>query len=243
MDPSYRPFDERGVAAAILKAGWSTAQGPDGLTVLHLRHLGAQDLAFLTELFNLSVSGIDIPAIWKNSIIIPILKAGKPQEQGRSYRLISLLCLAVKILERLILPSIVEALGTRPSQHCFKPRHYNASALLPISARVVSGFNQRKDPNRAIAIAVDISKALDTVSYSLLIEMIHCSRLSHNLVIWLVAYLRGRKASYSYQQHPTLTNSITRLAPRCGRVSHRAPSSPQPFSTILSLTVPSPMQT
>ena len=39
-------------------------------------------IAFLTELFNLSIAGYDIPAIWKNSVIIPILKAGKPQEQA-----------------------------------------------------------------------------------------------------------------------------------------------------------------
>ena len=84
VDPSYRPFDERGVAATISKAGYSTAQGPDGLTMLHYRHLSTHGLAFLTELFNLSAAGIDIPAIWKNSVIIPILMAGKPREQGRS---------------------------------------------------------------------------------------------------------------------------------------------------------------
>ena len=41
-------------------------------------------IAFLTELFNLSITGIDIPAIWKNSVFIPILKAGKLWEQGRT---------------------------------------------------------------------------------------------------------------------------------------------------------------
>ena len=152
------PFDKRGVAAAIRKAGSSTAQGPDGLSMLPLRHLGPHGLAFLTELFNLSVAGINITAIWKSSVIILILKAEKPHEQGRSYRPISLLCPAFKILKRLILPAIVEALGTRLSQHGFKPRHSIALALLLISARVVSGFNQRKPPSRTIPIAVGISK-------------------------------------------------------------------------------------
>ena len=50
VDPSYRQFDERGVAAPIRKACSSTAQGPDGLTLLHLCHLGAHGLAFLTPL-------------------------------------------------------------------------------------------------------------------------------------------------------------------------------------------------
>ena len=73
VNPSYRPFGKRGVAAAIRKAGSSTDQGPDVHTMLHLCHLGPHDLAFQTELFNLSVAGINIPATWKNSFIIPIL--------------------------------------------------------------------------------------------------------------------------------------------------------------------------
>ena len=62
-----------------------------------------------------------------------------------------------------------------PSQHGFKPSHSTSSAMLPISARVGSGFNQRKLPSRIIAIAVDISKAFGTVSHRLFIEMIHLS--------------------------------------------------------------------
>ena len=38
------------------------------------------------------------------------------------------------------------------------------------------------------------------VSHRLVIEMIHRSRLRHNLVKWLVAYLRGRKDSCRYHQ-------------------------------------------
>ena len=99
VDLSYSPFDERGVAAAIRKEGSSTAQGPGGLTMLHFYHLWEHVLAFLTEHFNLSVAGVDIPAIRKNTVIIFILKAGKPREQGRSYRPISLLFSSAKILE------------------------------------------------------------------------------------------------------------------------------------------------
>ena len=85
VDPSYWSFDERGVAAAIRKAGSSTTKGTNGLTVLHHRNLVEHGLAFLTELFNLIVDGVDILAIWKNSVINLILLAGKPREQGRSY--------------------------------------------------------------------------------------------------------------------------------------------------------------
>ena len=44
VDPSYRLFDERGVAVSTRNAGSSTTQGSDGLSVLHLRHLGENGL-------------------------------------------------------------------------------------------------------------------------------------------------------------------------------------------------------
>ena len=40
------------------------------LTLLRLRHVEAYGIAFLTELFNLSVAGFEIPEIWKNSSIM-----------------------------------------------------------------------------------------------------------------------------------------------------------------------------
>ena len=58
-------------------------KGHDKLTLFHLRHQGTYGIAFLTELFNLSLDGVDMQAIWKNFVIFPILKVGKPREQDR----------------------------------------------------------------------------------------------------------------------------------------------------------------
>ena len=77
---------------------------------------------------------------------------------------LTLLCSAVKILERHIAPSPIHCRG---AVHTSLLRHSAASALLPISATVVSGFNQCKPPSRTIAIAADISKVFDTVSHCL----------------------------------------------------------------------------
>ena len=74
---------------------------------------------------------------------------------------------AAKILERHHIPTIMEHLGTRPSWHGCILKQSTSSALLPISARVVTGFNQRKLPGRTIATLVYISKVFDIVSYCL----------------------------------------------------------------------------
>ena len=103
LDPSFKPFSADDVRDAILSSSNSTAAGPDGLTHLHLKHFGARAIAYLTDLYNLSVSRADIPAIWKSAIIIPVLKPGKPVNDSKSYRPISLLSPCIKVLERLLL--------------------------------------------------------------------------------------------------------------------------------------------
>ena len=75
------------------------------------------------------------------------------------------------------------------------------SALLPLISRATEGFNMKRPPGRTVAVAVDISKALDSVSHTILLEMIHLSRLQHNVVRWITSYLRGRLSSCLYRDH------------------------------------------
>ena len=188
--------------SAIQRTGNSTATGPDGLTALHLKHLGELGVGYITKIFNLSLARSDIPAIWKNSIILPIPKPGKPKDQGSSYRPISLLCPAAKVLERLLLPYLVDALQTARCQHGFKPHHSTVTALLPLTTAITQGFNQRKPPSRTIAVAIDISKAFDSVDHCLLLDMVNGTDLNPSIIRWLAAYIRGRKASCTYREQP-----------------------------------------
>ena len=106
LDKTASPFTTHAVSRAIRHGGNSRAVGPDGLTIHHLKHLGPHGIQHLTHLFNLSYNNADIPPIWKQAIVVPIPKPGKPASSGSGYRPISLLCPAVKILERLLLPEI-----------------------------------------------------------------------------------------------------------------------------------------
>ena len=180
---------------AIKRSKSSTALGPDALAAVHLKHLGPIALGYLTELFNISIANSDIPSIWKNALVLPVLKPGKPSGFGPSYRPISLLCPASKILERLLLPYLQEHLACDDSQHGFRKDRSCASALLPLSQAIADGFNERKPASRTVAVAIDISKAFDTISHDRLIEKLCNSPLPHNLVRWFSTFLRGREQS------------------------------------------------
>jgi hypothetical protein len=63
INTSYKPFTSADTRKAISVSKCSSAVGPDGLTAVYLKHIGPRGLAYLTHLFNLSVSNADLPAI------------------------------------------------------------------------------------------------------------------------------------------------------------------------------------
>ena len=192
LDRSYSPFTESDTTEAIKASKNSTAAGPNGITMLHLKQIGPLGTRFLTHLFNLLVQGADIPALWKSADVIPVQKPGKPADQGSSYRPISLLCPEVKVLERLNLRLLKPSLSSAPSQHGFKSNHSTISAVLPLVTQVARGFNERKPALRTGLLCVDLSKAFDVVEHHLL-KKIDCTDLHPNLKRWLLAYLRDRR--------------------------------------------------
>ena len=78
------------------------AQGPDEILPTFLKELGPRALDELLEIFNQSLSTASCPQVWRNAIIIPLLKAGKSAKDLASYRPISLTSCVVKLLERMI---------------------------------------------------------------------------------------------------------------------------------------------
>ena len=124
-------------------------------SIFHLKHLGPRAIEYITTLFNLSATTCRIPAIWKSSLIIPIPKPGKDTSQG-TYRPISLICPAAKVLEFLFLPTINKYLIPTQDQHGFRREHSTTSALLQLTTDVAVGFNQRKPPYRTVCVAVDL---------------------------------------------------------------------------------------
>jgi hypothetical protein len=74
----------------------------------------------------------------------------------------------VKVLERFLLPHINEACLRVLTQHGFAPAHSTVTALCPLVTKVAQGFNERKPPMHTVTVAVDISKAFDSVNHTLL---------------------------------------------------------------------------
>ena len=107
--------------------------------------------------------------MWKLANIIPIPKPNKDTNMGTSYRPISLLSVVAKTLEKCLLPYITANITQTPIQHDYKAQHSTVTALHTLNNTVAKGFNQMAPPTRTITVALDMSKAFDTVNTHTLI--------------------------------------------------------------------------
>ena len=195
------------VTSTIKSCRSSKPFGTDSLSILHLKNLGPLATEHLTVLYNDSLKSFRFPSIWKTSLVIPFPKPGKDSSQGTSYRPISLLCPAAKVLKALILPSINEYLSPAKDQHGFRPRHSTTSALLQLTTDIETGFNQREPPHRTMCVAIDLTAAFDTVSHDTLISKIAGSSLPPAITRWLSCYPRGRQAVTIFRGTKSSTRS------------------------------------
>ena len=187
------------VKQAIRTSPNKKSTGPDGVCVLHLKHLGPQAMKHLAKLFTYTINTNTIPQIWKTAKIIPIPKPNKDKNQGKSYRPISLLSNIAKTLERIILNRIQEYLPKKKFQHGYKKKHSTTTALQKITQTIADGFNKERPPKRTIMIAVDMSRAFDVVNHNMLIEkIINNTEMPGTYVKFLANYIQGRKAYTIY---------------------------------------------
>ena len=204
---------------AIKKAKSSKAIGPDGLSPIMLKHLGPRGLGYLTNLYNNVLKQSIIPPLWKVGRIIPLLKPGKAADEGKSYRPISLLSPAAKILESLTLPQIQASVTLAPHQHGFRKGRSTLTALQEISDHITTGLNKKKPVDRTVMVAVDLSRAFDTVDHEILLKDVAELPLNHHLKRFLFAYLRGRQTFVEFRGAKSKHRKMRQGVPQGGVLS------------------------
>jgi hypothetical protein len=112
-----------------LKAGKAKgAEGPDGLAPQFLKNLVEVARSFMLNTFNKSWREGVCPQSWRDAVIFPILKPGKPQGQLHSYQPIALTPCLAKVMERMVakrLQHLAESRGMLNSdQSGFRPQRF-----------------------------------------------------------------------------------------------------------------------
>ena len=134
-----------------------------------------------------------IPRIWK------LASSPHPKTQQRQWHLIRahILHLSNCTLDKSLLPNIPNT----PTQHGYKTQHSTVTAQHTLNNTVAKGFNQMAPPARTITVALDMSKAFDTINIHTLIRKLLQTNIPGTIIKFIANYIKGRKAYTTYINH------------------------------------------
>ena len=166
------PFSEEEYKKGIAALKNNKAAGRDDVLVEQLKHLGQNANKWLHTMLNVCFTGNQIPKIWRQSMIIAILKPGKDSTIPNNYRPISLLCHTYKLYERMIINRIAPVVEQRliKEQAGLGTEKSCPSQLLNLTQHTEDGYQRGMITGAAF---VDLSAAYDTVNHRILIQKLY----------------------------------------------------------------------
>ena len=160
-----------------------------------------------------------IPHTWKLANIVPIPNPNKDTDKGTSYRPISLLSVIAKTMEKSLLSYITANIPNTPMQHRYKTQHYTVTALHTLNNTVAKGFNQMAPSARIITVALDMSKAFDTINIHTPIRKLLQTTIPGTIIKVIANYIKGRNAYTSYRNHTSKQCQFKTGVPQGGVLS------------------------
>ena len=188
----------------------NSAAGPDGLPAWFLRlsaPIFAEPLAWL---FNLSISSGIVPRQWKNASITPVAKVSCPVESA-DYRPISVTsilsrCMEKELVTRFLYPTMNkdDLKSFLVDQYAFRPTGSTTAALTAI---LQAATEMLKTEPYVRLIALDFSKAFDTLRHTSLSAKLLEMKLPDHVYNWVISFLSDR--SHCTKQGNRTSNSKT----------------------------------
>lgn len=149
----------------------NSAVGLDGISYQMLTHMPDTWINLLHSLFQICWLSGTLPSLWKQSVVIPIHKQGKPRDSINSYRPIALTSNVCKVFEKVILSRLqyfCDRNNIIPIQQAgFRKGRCTTDHLVKLSNQIKKQFAKRKS---VLATFFDVKKAYDSVWHAKLLS-------------------------------------------------------------------------
>ena len=148
----------------------STAVGIDGISYQMLNHLPDSWKQLLHAFYKKNWLNETLPSFWKQSVIIPILKQGKPKSAIASYRPVALTSHAGKIMEKIILKRLLHYWGKNGiipvNETGFRKGRCATDYLVKFTSHIKKQFSRGKS---TLATFYYVKKSYDSVWHARLL--------------------------------------------------------------------------
>ena len=146
----------------------------------------------VTTIFIKSLQSGIVPALWKESNIIPIPKVSSPNEESDT-RPISLTPCLPKVLKDFVVKWLLDDIKGKIDQHqfgCLK----GASSTFWLLDMIRTWLSFLDHPGRHLRLCfLDFSTAFDRIGYNVLIERLLDLGVRGCLLLWIISFLSNRK--------------------------------------------------
>lgn len=159
-----KPTSPAEIVGIIKKLANNKSPGHDLISNKVVKNLPMKSIVHLAHIYNAALRLSYFPTSWKASVIVTVLKPGKPPENPSSYRPISLLPVLGKILEKIILKRITTIAQSKNSipnfQFGFRAHHATTHQLHRVADTISAALETKK---YCAGVFLDVAKAFDTV--------------------------------------------------------------------------------
>ena len=205
---------------AIQKLKNKKAPGPDEITNEMIKHLGTFAKEQILEVINQSWNTGEFPSMWKEAIIIPLLKKGKDKTDKKSYRPISLLSCLGKTMERMVnnrLQYHLEKNGLiNPFQSGYRKHRNTEDQVTYLTQEIENAFQQKM---KTLAVFVDLTSAFDKVWKEGLLYKLLKKHISDKMYKWTRNFLFQRTARVRIDGYTSCLVKLREGVPQGGVIS------------------------
>ena len=147
-------------AVGHLKSG--KAHSPDHIAPEFISNCCKPMLNWLREFLSQCMCILRLPKVWRQADIIAVLKPNKSADDAKNYRPISLLCVSLKLLERLLLSRLEPVIDPQlsPEQAGFQHWRSTTDQVTLLTDDIEASFEHSQTVGVAL---VDLTAAYDSV--------------------------------------------------------------------------------
>lgn len=170
----------------------SFSAGPDDIPTAVIKAVFTALVPVLTFLINKSFEQGEFPNLLKSSKLIPIFKKGDKSLPG-NYRPVALTSSFSKVFEYCFLSRLESFLSNfnilTDCQHGFRKNRSTSTAFNAFFKEVVTSIENGTYP---VGIFLDLSKAFDCVSHTILLRKLHAYGIRGIALNWIESFLSNR---------------------------------------------------